>query len=188
MYSQSFFVTSVRGIGRLPTTAASCSLGCMAFMNAAFGFRPPDFAAAPPFLAADAPPFFAAVPRFAAPLFADAVFLDAAFLAVAICTLLMSESERVLLRASGPSTRHKLYGPPLGAIAGAGGGAPVDARASRRAMPPGRRRAAPASGASAGERTQELHHRHVVGVGGGVVVGDVGVALRRLEQERYAAA
>src|SRR5215510_10222390 len=39
MYAQSRLVTSVRGIGLLPTTAARVSLGCTGFMNAAFGFR-----------------------------------------------------------------------------------------------------------------------------------------------------
>ena len=45
MYCQSFFVTSVRGIGELPTTEASSLLGCIGFMNAAFGVRflPEDF-------------------------------------------------------------------------------------------------------------------------------------------------
>src|SRR5713226_7393079 len=37
MYAHSFFVTSVRGIAFDPTTAASLSLGCTGFMNAAFG-------------------------------------------------------------------------------------------------------------------------------------------------------
>src|SRR5687768_14000648 len=39
MYAQSFLVTSVRGIGLLPITSASWSLGFIAFMNAAFGLR-----------------------------------------------------------------------------------------------------------------------------------------------------
>src|SRR2546423_8762086 len=39
MYCQSFFVTSVRGIGELPTTEARSPLGCIGFMNAAFGVR-----------------------------------------------------------------------------------------------------------------------------------------------------
>ena len=45
MYCQSFFVTSVRGIGELPTTEARSLLGCIGFMNAAFGVRflPEDF-------------------------------------------------------------------------------------------------------------------------------------------------
>jgi hypothetical protein len=44
MYVQSFFVTSVRGIGLDPTTAASLSSGCTGFMNAALGVRFfPDF-------------------------------------------------------------------------------------------------------------------------------------------------
>src|SRR5687767_12636578 len=57
MYCQSFFVTSVRGIGELPTTEARSLLGCIGFMNAAFGVRflPEDFRRLlfrPPFLAA----------------------------------------------------------------------------------------------------------------------------------------
>ena len=45
MYCQSFLVTSVRGIGELPTTEARSLLGCIGFMNAAFGVRflPEDF-------------------------------------------------------------------------------------------------------------------------------------------------
>src|SRR5207249_1905665 len=39
MYPQSFLVTSVRGIGLLPITAASAGVGVMGFMNAALGFR-----------------------------------------------------------------------------------------------------------------------------------------------------
>src|SRR5262249_13481408 len=39
MYAQSFLVTSVRGSAPEPTTAASCSLGRIAFMNAGLGFR-----------------------------------------------------------------------------------------------------------------------------------------------------
>jgi hypothetical protein len=38
MYAHSFFVTSVRGIGLLPTTSASAGLGVIGFMNAAFAF------------------------------------------------------------------------------------------------------------------------------------------------------
>jgi hypothetical protein len=50
-------VTSVRGIGELPTTAARSLLGCIGFMNAAFGVRflPEDFRRLlfrPPFFAA----------------------------------------------------------------------------------------------------------------------------------------
>src|ERR1700689_4748985 len=37
MYCHSFLVTSVRGIGEEPTTAASAAVGCIGFMNAAFG-------------------------------------------------------------------------------------------------------------------------------------------------------
>src|SRR5688572_1557401 len=77
MYCQSFFVTSVRGIGFEPTTGASCADGVMAFMNAGLGARLAFFAGA----------FFAAA-FFAGAFFADffpALFLPAAFfLAVAI--------------------------------------------------------------------------------------------------------
>src|SRR6187397_1988279 len=44
MYIQSFFVTSVRGIGLVPTTSDSAALGVIGFMNAAFGFRADFFA------------------------------------------------------------------------------------------------------------------------------------------------
>src|SRR4051794_14933999 len=45
MYCQSFFTTSVRGSGLLPTISASTAEGCISFMNAAFGLRfaPADF-------------------------------------------------------------------------------------------------------------------------------------------------
>src|SRR5687767_7950739 len=39
IYAHSFLVTSVRGMGVEPTTVASCALGVIGFMNAAFGFR-----------------------------------------------------------------------------------------------------------------------------------------------------
>src|SRR5258706_2847414 len=39
MYPHSLLVTSVRGIGLLPTTAASVELGVIGFMKAAFGLR-----------------------------------------------------------------------------------------------------------------------------------------------------
>src|SRR5262249_62334443 len=39
MYAQSFFTTSVRGIGLSPTTSAKTAEGCIAFMKAAFGLR-----------------------------------------------------------------------------------------------------------------------------------------------------
>src|SRR3954469_3998237 len=77
MYAHSFFVTSVRGMPLLPTTAPSAADGCIGFMNAAFGvrffFAPPFFAdffidfLAPPFLA----DFFA--PPFLAPFFFAAI-------------------------------------------------------------------------------------------------------------------
>jgi hypothetical protein len=56
MYAQSFLVTSVRGIGLLPTTSASSALGVTGRMNAALAFRAGFFAA--DFFAAV---FFAAV-------------------------------------------------------------------------------------------------------------------------------
>lgn len=55
MYAQIFFVTSVRGWGVPPTTAARSASGCMAFMNAGFGAR-----FAPVFLAAFRVAFFGA--------------------------------------------------------------------------------------------------------------------------------
>src|SRR6185437_5565378 len=72
MYSQTFLVTSVRGIGLSPMTAASEALGVIAFMNAAFGVR---------FLAAT----FLAGAFLAAAFFAGAFF--AAFFAVAMLIL-----------------------------------------------------------------------------------------------------
>src|SRR6202035_6042652 len=51
MYSQIFLVTSVRGRGWLPTTAASASSGCMGFMKPPA--LPPVFAL---LLGIDAPP------------------------------------------------------------------------------------------------------------------------------------
>src|ERR1035437_193304 len=39
MYAQIFFVSSVRGIGDIPTTAPTTASGCTGFMNAAFGLR-----------------------------------------------------------------------------------------------------------------------------------------------------
>src|SRR5438067_1871807 len=38
MYAHSFFVSSVRGSGLLPTIFYSAASGCTGFMNAAFGF------------------------------------------------------------------------------------------------------------------------------------------------------
>src|ERR1051325_349124 len=64
MYAQSFFVTSVRGMPLLPTTAPSAALGCIGFMKAAFGLRL-------------APPFFLAPPRFFALFFAPFRFFAA---------------------------------------------------------------------------------------------------------------
>ena len=39
MYAQSFLVSSVRGSGAAPTTAARAASGVTGFMNAAFGLR-----------------------------------------------------------------------------------------------------------------------------------------------------
>src|SRR5687767_619748 len=73
MYCHSFLVTSVRGIGLLPTTAESMPSGCTGLMNAAFGLRfaPPRFFPAffrEDFFAPLRPPFFAPrfLPRFVA--------------------------------------------------------------------------------------------------------------------------
>ena len=41
MCAQTFFVTSLRGSGAEPTILASCSDGCMGFMNALFVFALP---------------------------------------------------------------------------------------------------------------------------------------------------
>src|SRR6185503_2445234 len=63
MYPHSFFVTSVRGIGLPPITAASVALGLIGFMNAAFGLRALFFFAG--FFAALLTFFFEALPFFA---------------------------------------------------------------------------------------------------------------------------
>jgi 4'-phosphopantetheinyl transferase len=76
MYAQIFLVTSVRGCGWSPTTAARSASGFMAFMNAGFGAR-----LAPVFFAAFFVAFLA-VAFFAVAFFAVA-FLAVAFLAVA---------------------------------------------------------------------------------------------------------
>jgi hypothetical protein len=78
-------VTSVRGIGLSPITAASEALGVIAFMNAAFGMRfaPVVFFFGAAFLAAGffAGDFFAAG-FFAADFFAGAFFAGDFFAAV----------------------------------------------------------------------------------------------------------
>src|SRR5687767_8222254 len=66
MYAQSFFVTSVRGIGLDPITGASCALGVIGFMNAGLGFRL-------------APPARFLRPDFFAPLFRPAFFREELF-------------------------------------------------------------------------------------------------------------
>ena len=92
MYSQTFLVTSVRGIGVAPMTAAKAALGVMAFMKAALGARflagaavlagaAAFFAAGAAFLAGAA--FFAGAAALAGAFFAGAV-LAGAFFAVAI--------------------------------------------------------------------------------------------------------
>jgi hypothetical protein len=69
MYAHSFFVTSVRGSGELPTTGASCALGVIGFMNAALGtLLVPDFFLAV-FLEDFLAVFFLAAGRFFAELF-----------------------------------------------------------------------------------------------------------------------
>src|SRR3954464_16067598 len=74
MYAHSFLVTSVRGSGALPITAARDALGVMAFMKAALGLRftPDAF-----FLGADFFADFFAVAFFA--VFFAAAFFGAAF-------------------------------------------------------------------------------------------------------------
>ncbi len=99
MYSHTFLVTSVRGIGVEPITAASVGEGVIAFMNAALGVRflagAAFFAGAAAFLAgaaffAGAAAFFAGAAFFAA----GAAFLAGAFLAgaffVAVAMLILS--------------------------------------------------------------------------------------------------
>jgi hypothetical protein len=83
MYAQIFFVTSVRGCGVPPTTAARSASGCMAFMNAGFGARFAPVRLAAFFVAFFAVVFFAVV--FLAAFFAVdffAVVFFAAFFAV----------------------------------------------------------------------------------------------------------
>ena len=68
-------MTSVRGIGLLPITAASVELGVIGFMKAAFGLRfAPDFLAFVLLVAAFFIGFLAADLR---PPFFDLPFLDA---------------------------------------------------------------------------------------------------------------
>src|SRR6187431_1974701 len=74
MYSHTFFVTSVRGSGLSPMTAASAGLGVIAFMKAALGVR---FFAGAFFAAA----FLAGAALLAAAFFAGAAFLATVFLA-----------------------------------------------------------------------------------------------------------
>ena len=102
---------SVRGIGLPPTTSLSCGLGCIAFMNAAFGVRlaPERFFAAD-FFAVD---FLALEPRFAddcfaddffaeEPRFAEDFFADDFFFAVAIESLsLVGEKRAVVIACAG---------------------------------------------------------------------------------------
>jgi hypothetical protein len=92
MYSQTFLVTSVRGIGVAPITAANAALGVMAFMKAALGARflaGAAFFAGAAFLAGAAffagAAFLAGAAFFAGAAFlAGAAFFAGAFLAVAI--------------------------------------------------------------------------------------------------------
>src|SRR5665213_2084605 len=69
IYTHSFLVISVRGIGLLPTTAASSGEGVIAFMNAAFGLRAAAFLAGA----------FLAAAFFGAAFFAGAFFLAELF-------------------------------------------------------------------------------------------------------------
>src|ERR1035437_3651624 len=78
MYSQTFFVTSVRGIGLAPITADSTADGIIGFMNAALGLRGAAGFFATGFFAAG----FFATGFFAAGL--AAAFLGAAFLAAGL--------------------------------------------------------------------------------------------------------
>ncbi len=93
MYSHSFFVTSVRGSGLSPITAASAALGVRAFMNAALGVR---FLAGAFFAGALAAAFFAGAAlvtgffgatAFFAGAFLAGAFFAGAFFAVAMCDL-----------------------------------------------------------------------------------------------------
>src|SRR3954470_17051905 len=97
MYAQSFFVTSVRGSGAVPTTVPSCALGVIGFMNAAFGTRLAPLFFAVFFVAAFlAPPFFAA-DFFAGAFFADAFFAAPFFAADFFAAMLVSwDNEQVL--------------------------------------------------------------------------------------------
>ena len=82
MYSHTFLVTSVRGIGLAPITAASAALGVMAFMKAALGVR---FLAAGAFAGAA---FLAGAAAFAGAAFLAGAFVAGAFFAVAMLTFL----------------------------------------------------------------------------------------------------
>jgi hypothetical protein len=117
MYCQSFFVISVRGIGDVPTTWPSWSLGCIAFMKAAFGVR-----LAPDFLADDfradffADDFLAVEPRFAdddffalEPRFADDFFADDFFFAVAIESVSLVGEKRAVVEACAGYARLRLH-------------------------------------------------------------------------------
>src|SRR5437016_13934912 len=86
MYSQTFFVTSVRGTGLEPMIAARWALGVMAFMKAALGVR--FLAGAAAFLAGAA--FFATATFFAGAAFlAGAAFFATAFFAGAFFAVAM---------------------------------------------------------------------------------------------------
>ncbi len=113
MYSHTFLVTSVRGIGVEPITAASVGEGVIAFMNAALGVRflagaaffagAAAFLAGAAFLAAGAA-FFAATAFFAGAAFfaAGAAFLAGAafFVAVAMSILSIKRSLMCGVRVS----------------------------------------------------------------------------------------
>src|SRR5947209_1801441 len=100
MYAQTFLMTSVRGSGAAPTILASASVGVMAFMKPAFGFRA-DFLAAVFFAAGFlvvgflVVTFFAAgflVVAFFAAGFLVVVFLVVFFLVVAIVFISISNT------------------------------------------------------------------------------------------------
>src|SRR5690606_5798109 len=110
MYAQSFLVTSVRGMGLLPITSESAALGCMAFMNAAFGFR-----LAPDFFAAFLVDFFAA---FRAGFLAVLLDFFAAFFLAAIVVL--PEWVRAVSTIQPPAPAAHKVGNPAGDAIGSG--------------------------------------------------------------------
>src|ERR1700738_1299390 len=108
MYCQSFLVTSVRGIGELPTTLARSLLGRIGFMNAALGVRflPEDFRRL-----LFRPPFFAAfLDDFLAEDFRDEdFFLPLLFFFAAILSPGFGDRMRVATESEAPSVRGANY-------------------------------------------------------------------------------